>query len=191
MTSLSSDTFLVADIPSQPAFAPLSGSGTGSNTLDILISAVTLTNGSPIISYGIEIDDGEGGNFVELTGITIYNLNLEVFANSGIQTGGLYRVRYRALNRIGWSDYSPIGYILAAQVPATPSPPTITINGINSIVSWTLPLNKGSEIVQAEITLLPGNIIDTVNCDGSSLTIFYERKCTIPVVNWGTTNGLT
>lgn len=72
------------------------------------------SNGSPIISYGIEIDDGQGGVFSELIGITIYNLNLEVIANRGIQTGFLYRIRYRALNAIGWSDYSPIGYILAA-----------------------------------------------------------------------------
>jgi len=35
-----------------------------------------------------------------------------------VQRGNLYRARYRAKNIIGWTDYSPIGYILAAVKPS-------------------------------------------------------------------------
>lgn len=171
--SLPSAEFLVADLPDTPTVAPTSGIATTATVLDIVISSVSGSNGSPIISYGIQIDDGLGGDFTELTGITIYNLNLEVSASTGIKVGRLYRVRYNALNKVGWGGYSPIGYILAAQIPDKPLAPTITINGINSILTWNLPINQGSEIVAAEITLMPGSIIDTVNCNGSDQTIFY------------------
>ena len=41
-----------------------------------------------------------------------------------MQRGVLYRCRYRVRNSIGWSGYSPIGYLLAASVPFAPEAPT-------------------------------------------------------------------
>jgi hypothetical protein len=60
--------------------------------LDIIVTQITTVNGSPLISYNIDIDDGLGGDFVELIGIVTYNMNLEALASTGIQTGRLYRV---------------------------------------------------------------------------------------------------
>lgn len=39
------------------------------------MAAVTGINGSPLVSYNIEIDNGLGGSFVELKGFTVNNLN--------------------------------------------------------------------------------------------------------------------
>ena len=50
-----------------------------------------------------------GGNFVESVGYTnLFTLN-SVLVTSGIQSGNLYRLRYRVHNSQGWSEYSPIG----------------------------------------------------------------------------------
>ncbi len=95
------------------------------------------------------------------------------------------------MNEIGWSQYSPIGYILAAEEPTKPDAPVLTIEGINSIIRWSLPNNLGSQIKRSEITLVGTTTrIDTLNCDGSDTLIFFDRKCTIPLNLWGTLNGL-
>lgn len=90
--SLTSDEILVAEVPSTPTLAPTSGPTTGASIIDVNISPVTLINGSPILSYHIEIDDGMGGEFVDLVGRTPYNLNLNFVKTSHIITGRLYRV---------------------------------------------------------------------------------------------------
>ena len=45
------------------------------------------------------------------------------FTNKAVSRGLLYRCRYRARNTIGWSEYSPVGYLLAASVPQAPAAP--------------------------------------------------------------------
>jgi hypothetical protein len=77
-----------------------------------------------------------GGNFVEVVGFTTpYTLN-SIFVTSGIQSGKTYRLRYRAHNSQGWSDYSPIGYILAATIPGQSSQPSTQVAGVNVVISW-------------------------------------------------------
>lgn len=39
--------------------------------------------------------------------------------------GRTYRLRYRALNGVGWGPYSDVGTALAAQVPLRPAAPTL------------------------------------------------------------------
>ena len=72
------------------------------------------------MSYSLEIDDGTGGDFTTVVGQFSNYLLTEFKIVNDIEKGTLYRLRYRAMNKIGWSDYSPIVYILAATVPKAP-----------------------------------------------------------------------
>jgi len=65
---------------------------------------------------------------------------------TGIVSGLLYRLRYRALNEIGFSAYSDIAYILTATMPYNPNPVTVVIVGSNVIISWAMPFNGASLI---------------------------------------------
>jgi hypothetical protein len=71
---------------------------------------------------------------------------------SGITRSKTYRLRYRTSNGIGWSDFSPILYALAANVPSRPPAPVLLIATGNSI---TLKLFESSD-------------------DGGSRVQFYE-----------------
>jgi hypothetical protein len=44
-------------------------------------------NGSPIISYNIEIDDGFGGSFTELQGYSQNSLAMTAYKRNGVISG--------------------------------------------------------------------------------------------------------
>jgi hypothetical protein len=98
----------------------------------VSIDPVTTTNGSPITTYNIMIDDGLGGSFVELKGLIVPSLTLIGTKATGVIASRYYRVKYRAANAVGFGSYSDIAYILAASIPITPSAPIITIVGTNT-----------------------------------------------------------
>jgi hypothetical protein len=91
--------------------------------------------GSPVISYNLEMDDGDGGDFKSLTGLISTSM-LRDFTIKSVIRGRTYRLRYRVLNAVEWSDYSPNLFALVATKPSAPPKPslgsatgsTITIN---------------------------------------------------------------
>jgi hypothetical protein len=101
---------------------------------------------------------------------------LVAYKTSGVVPGSYYRTRYRVANVVGFGAYSDVTYILAANLPTTPSAPTVNIVGINAIISWALPYNGGSEITSAYIQILEDDgvsyVPDTTDCDGSTEAIF-------------------
>lgn len=66
VSSENSASIILADLPDKPSSAPLRNSATSETTVAVNISTVLGSNGSPIFSYIVEIDDGLGGDFVEL-----------------------------------------------------------------------------------------------------------------------------
>jgi hypothetical protein len=78
--------------------------------------------GSPVLSYSLEIDDGNGGAFKTLYGDSVDTMSLS-FLFKEVERGLNYRARYRLRNVIGWSNYSPVGHLLAASVPSQPPVP--------------------------------------------------------------------
>ncbi len=57
---------ILADRPDKPSVPPIRNSATNEFTASVHIVIVPGTHGSDIISYNIEVDDGQGGAFVEL-----------------------------------------------------------------------------------------------------------------------------
>ena len=78
------------------------------------------------MSYELSMDDGAGGDFLALTAKNGSEyLKLTYTAFEGIVEGVTYRFRYRSRNAVGWSDFSPVGYIKAAAKPDKPPAPRL------------------------------------------------------------------
>jgi len=107
-------------------------------------------NGGAIIeSYGLEIDDGKGGDFVSLIGESVNYLRLDFTIEKGISRATDYRMRYRARNQIGWGDYSDIVYVLSATKPQKPPRPSMISTSSTSI---TLSLKRSTDDGGSPIT---------------------------------------
>jgi aspartate-semialdehyde dehydrogenase len=66
VSSSESASMILADRPDKPALAPTRSLLTDENTVAVNIVPVPGFHGSPITSYNIQIDDGQGGAFIEL-----------------------------------------------------------------------------------------------------------------------------
>jgi hypothetical protein len=129
--------FVFADLPETPTFAPTSDLSVSSESqLRIDIQVVAGDGGSPILSYSLEVDDGAGEEFRVLFG-TISDTLSTSFTLKNVTRGRVYRARYRVRNAIGFSDYSPIGYLLAASKPSAPPAP-IFVAATSSTISIKL-----------------------------------------------------
>lgn len=105
---------------------------------------VTEDGSSEVLSYSLEIDDGTGGDFTPVVGFLIDYLKTDFTITSDIVKGTLYRLRYRARNQIGWSQYSPIAYVRAANVPTAPLQPSY-VSSTSTTVTISVPrsINDG------------------------------------------------
>jgi hypothetical protein len=98
--------------------------------------------------------------------------------------GRIYNFRVESRNELGFSAYSEVLPILAAQIPGTPSAPSTTNLGKNIQISWSPPDDGGTIITAYTIHIrnVDGSdfAIDTTNCDGSDPTIVADRSCLVP-----------
>mmetsp|Transcript_23478 Transcript_23478/g.36173 ORF Transcript_23478/g.36173 Transcript_23478/m.36173 type:complete len:145 (-) Transcript_23478:13-447(-) len=127
------------------------------------------------MSYELEMDDGEGGDFVSLVGGDSSggdSLATTWTTSSNISEGVLYRFRYRARNVNGWSDYSPITYLKAATVPARPSAPSLVSVDSTQVTITIVKTNDdgGSDITKYEIW----------KNAGTGSVVFTKLKETLP-----------
>ena len=126
--------------------APTRGSLTNRNQLEInwqFLTTYEQRGGSVIDSYELQVDDGASGAFMEVIGYTEpYTLN-SLLIDDNIQSGLTYRVRYRAHNVHGWSDFSPTLLILAATVPGPTGEPQSEIEGTDLKMTWSEPIETG------------------------------------------------
>lgn len=123
---------ILADVPQKPA--PPTHDQTQTSASQIYVKYTTTgDNGSPIISYELQMDDGNGGDYTSLIGFSSQYLKLWYVVTSNITKGTTYRFRVRALNSVGWGSFSDPAYILAAQVPKKPAPPVFVSSSSSSI----------------------------------------------------------
>ena len=187
-------------VPSAPPNAPRRGGATSTSLVDVqwdFLTAADADGGSAILSYSLEADDGQGGEFVAAVGGSPeteagrYTLNSHSLTTA-IISGLAYRVRYRAYNAHGWGPYSPIGEIRAATPPAAPLAPTLSEEATSMKISWSAPADTGGTGVaitayRIEIqlsTVLPDGTVaykqdlsSAPNCDGSLASIFAADPC--------------
>ena len=76
---------------------------------------------------------------MSMFGTLVDSLATSFTLRSGVERGYLFRARYRVKNVIGWSDYSPIGYILSAVKPSIPPQPAIVKASATNIAISILP----------------------------------------------------
>lgn len=122
------------------------------------------------------MDNGKGGVFSCVIGCEEDSLETEFTIAERIDSGTMYRFKYRSYNINGASDWSPISYLTAATIPARPPAPTFDDATDTTIVLSFSPStdDKGSEITEYELFINGGgssaNFEKVITYDGSSLT---------------------
>jgi hypothetical protein len=156
-------SFVLASTPTAPSHAPKSDLLVSSaQQLKIDYQNLADNGGSVLLAFQLEIDDGLGGPFEPIyTGLALS------FIQTPVMRSLQYRVRYMAMNVNGWSDYSPVGYMLAAQVPSKPDQvefltatafaiqvnvPRIVDNGGAIVQRYELWIDDGNKGVYSEVT---------------------------------------
>lgn len=105
-----------------------------------------------IISYELQIDDGFGNNYQSIAGYDTKTMQTTYTINN-LEESRTYRLRYRVLNLVGWSQYSPVFYALVATVPVAPPTPVL-VSATDSQISLQFGEslhNGGSEITGYEL----------------------------------------
>lgn len=179
----------VATVPQAPSTVPTEGSGTTTSQLVVEWAALTgdATGGSAITSYELVIDDGAGGAFSEVVGLSSDFTALTTTITSSISSGLTYKLKYRAKNIYGWGSYSGEASIVASNAPGTPGTPTTSLESDGSIlIDWAAPASNGGEsITSYTIEILTSDdstySTETTDCDGTSSTIVTNTECTIPM----------
>jgi hypothetical protein len=99
-------SYLLAGVPNTPTLAPtLVQAETNITTITATLPLISDSdNGySPILSYQLDIDDGQGGSYSPVGGYDPYSLKTSYSITHGIMRGRTYRLRYRVANSIGAS----------------------------------------------------------------------------------------
>lgn len=127
------------------------------NETSLLVQMPKVVDDASVLSYELQIDDGEGGSFISLGGFNISTMQTE-YQISNLTAGLVYRLRYRVLNFVGWSTFSPTLYALVATVPSAPASPSLLSATATSI---TLELaeslkNGGSKVTSYELWMDSG-----------------------------------
>ena len=60
--------------------------------------------------------------------------------------GTYYQFKVQARNEVGFSEFSEVLSVYAAQVPDTPAAPTTTRVDDNIVIDWVAPNEQGSAI---------------------------------------------
>ena len=176
---------LIAGIPATPSVVTANSEYITSTQISFTIPAPADTGGSAILSYHVEMDDGNNGDFTTIAGYSSDSLQRRFIINTGITQGNSYGVRYRSKNSIGWSDYSTVLYILAGQAPSAPGIPVFSTASATSL-SITFGISEsdgGSDITYytSQIDKNDGNgYQDSGNYSEASPTIAFEINSTDP-----------
>jgi hypothetical protein len=99
---------------------------------------------SPVLSYQIDYDVGVGV-WQELKGYSTNDATLE-WIEPNLQISIDYKVRYRARNAYGWSEYSPEGIVRSTMIPEVISEPTVNLLFTSVEVAWIEPNARGDAI---------------------------------------------
>ncbi len=117
-------SIIAANVPDTPGTGPYREIGESTATsIRLKYDQVTETGGTTIISYHLQRTSDDGTGFFDVIG-SAQNYSLSTsYTVTGLTTAQTYRFRYRAINRVGASGWSPVTYIQPATMPSTPKAP--------------------------------------------------------------------
>lgn len=119
----------------------------------VTYNAVAVNGGSPITSYELQMGSLNLNDFVTVSGLDPQTLTLYFTVTKGVEKGKTYTFRYRAVNAVGPSGWSPITEIIAATIPAAPPKPTYSASDSTTITLTFSPStdNGGSKIIKYKL----------------------------------------
>lgn len=106
----SSTTVLAQVVPHAPTAGPVRATGTNEGEIVLGWDALVAPSngGSTVTSYNLQWDQGSGTFGVDLTGVSTNYLLTTYTHDAAIVAGGSYGFRYRAANKFGWGEFSPV-----------------------------------------------------------------------------------
>ena len=163
-----SSPFLLGTVPVTPTSAPTVVTAlTDGTQVSVAFEAVTDNGGSSITSYELQKGSLSLSDFVTVSGAEPKSLALSFTVTKDIQEGAYYAFRYRAVNAVGASGWSPIGRIQAGTKPDAPPTP-IYVSATNETVTLTLTNtldNGGSKIIETKLFRDSGNRTSTISVE--------------------------
>lgn len=119
-TTSPSSSAIIADVPAKPTAPIVVPAETSATQITIQLIAPD-NGGATLLGYDVEMDDGLGGGFSQISSdlITVTRVTVTSVSNH-IKKGLAYRFKYRAKNVIGFGEYSDTFSFLAASVPDAP-----------------------------------------------------------------------
>lgn len=162
---------LIAIVPTIPSTSFVEKVASESNQTQLTVQFVNVsnvvTNGSPIISYSLEIRTGTSGEFKVYSGADgISSMSTKfTLISPWISKGTTYSFRYRTKNAVGWSEYSAIKYITVVGPPGKPSRLVLSSFSSTGIV-FKLPTiidTGGADLAGIEVQYADGLTSTTFN----------------------------
>ena len=169
MPAVSIDLLEVSNIAVTLRWTALTGSDTGGLDVDV-------------DSYDLEWDQGTA-TWTAL--ITLASTELSYTHSPPLSGGETYAYRIRATNEYGSALlFSEATEVQTAQVPETPSTPTVSISDLYVKVQWNQPFLNYVQLVKYEVLLedINGDFIEVASlCDGSAYATLTNLYCLIPM----------
>ncbi len=114
-----------------------------------LFNNVSARGGADLTRYSVQVDDRQGGGWQTAASGSVASYILTQNIIAGVD----YRVRYRAENAIGASEYSDVTIIRPASQPAQMQPPSLSLT-LNLVrIAWVLPSPRGEPITAVRVTI--------------------------------------
>ena len=153
---------LLASVPGLPADVPVSDpSVTSSDALRVTFALPDAPDdgGSPILSYELQMDSGDGGDFISIHGFSPYSMATHYTATQNVSKGRTHRFRYRAKNAVGWGPFSAEASVLAASRPSRPEPPAFSSFSAGTLTVTITPSadNGGTALLGTELWIDAGD----------------------------------
>jgi hypothetical protein len=173
---------MIVTVPLPPINLENVDSITNGNQIGLQWVAGLANGGSPVIDYRISYDQAAGDDvYVEL----ISGLTTESYTAQGLTRGSTYKFKVQARNEYGYSDYSEMATILAAQRPDQVIDVTTTVTLSTVTFDWVLPSSGGSPIIGFRVFIGHSDLVtytqDLVNCNGVQADIIASVSCEVPI----------
>jgi len=128
-------SIIAANVPDTPTTGPYRELGESNATsIRLKYNIIAGTGGSDIISYQLQRTEDDGTGFFDVIGSPANYTATTSYTVKGLATARTYRFRYRAINLVGVSGWSPVTYLQPAAVPTTPRPPEYISSSDDNIV---------------------------------------------------------